>query len=259
MTKICTAYSPLLSIITVCLNEPKLEYTCESIINQSFQNFEWIVIDGGSDDKTLAIFEKYKNRMDYFASEPDGGIYFGMNKGLQQATGMCLNFMNAGDRFFNEYTLENIYSNLEKDNAYDIIVGICKFDNQVHERLQFLYPPKSLDIYYLYAHTIPHQAAFIKRDLFTNLGGYDTKFHIAADYKQWISFCRHGYKFKFINDIISVNDNSGISCSPQWRKKQIDELAEIRKKYFTQEEAKEGMKIMQKNFKKVADYVRKRN
>lgn len=105
---------PTLSIITVCLNEPLLQRTCESIVNQTFQNFEWIVIDGGSNEATLNIFERYKYRINYFVSESDGGIYFGMNKGIQQAHGTWLNFMNAGDLFINYNILNIINYKLKK-------------------------------------------------------------------------------------------------------------------------------------------------
>ena len=63
------------TIITICYNEPNLEQTCESIVNQTWQDFEWIVIDGGSNKETLDVFEKYKHRIDKFVSEPDNGIY----------------------------------------------------------------------------------------------------------------------------------------------------------------------------------------
>ena len=114
---------PTLSIITVCLNEPLLQRTCESIVNQTFQNFEWIVIDGGSNEATLNIFERYKYRINYFVSESDGGIYFGMNKGIQQAHGTWLNFMNAGDLFINYNILNIINYKLKKIKKIDILYG----------------------------------------------------------------------------------------------------------------------------------------
>ncbi|MDR2055502.1 MAG: glycosyltransferase [Desulfovibrio sp.] len=248
-----------LTIITVCLNEPKLERTCASIVEQTFQDFEWIVVDGGSDRATLDIFEKYKSRIDCFISEKDSGIYDAMNKGIAQAKGEWLNFMNAGDRFFAPETLENIFSDPATCADCDIIAGSCEFENPPDARLQYLAPPPEIDLCYLYAHTIAHQAAFIKRALFAVVGGYDTNFQIAADYKQWISFCRHGYKFKCVSNIIAVNAPCGISGSLQWRKRQIAELAEIRMRCFTREESSKGMEFRQRNFKNVADYVRGRN
>ena len=90
-----------LSIITICYNEPNLEETCKSIVNQTWQDFEWIVVDGGSNEETQKIWDKYKYRIDKFISEPDNGRYNAMNKGIAQAHGEFLNFMNSGDFFYN--------------------------------------------------------------------------------------------------------------------------------------------------------------
>ena len=95
-----------LSIITICYNEPNIEKTCESIINQTWQDFEWIVIDGGSTDGTLEILNKYKTRINKLISEPDKGIYNALNKGIKFAKGEWLNFMNGGDRFCDNLVLE---------------------------------------------------------------------------------------------------------------------------------------------------------
>ena len=91
--------APALTIITVCRNEPNIERTCESIVSQTWQDFEWIVVDGASTDGTLDILEKYKDRIDVFVSEPDTGIFNAMNKGIRLAHGEFLNFMNGGDEF----------------------------------------------------------------------------------------------------------------------------------------------------------------
>ena len=109
-----------LSIITINYNEPNLKKTCESIVNQSWQDFEWIVIDGGSNEKNLAIFEQYKHRIDKFISEPDNGIYDAYNKGINLATGEYLNFMNAGDCFYSDKILERF---IAQNSKADILYG----------------------------------------------------------------------------------------------------------------------------------------
>ncbi len=100
-----------LSIITICYNDPNLERTCESIINQTWQDFEWIVIDGGSNEETQKIWDKYKYRIDKFVSEPDTGVYNAMNKGIRLSEGRYLNFMNSGDAYCNNEILEGIFIN----------------------------------------------------------------------------------------------------------------------------------------------------
>lgn len=110
---------PLISVVTICYNEPHLEKTCESIVSQTYQNFEWIVIDGGSKQETLDVFENYKTYMTYFVSEKDRGIYHAMNKGLLQARGEYVIFMNAGDYFYSSDILEKVVdSGLDQDIVY---------------------------------------------------------------------------------------------------------------------------------------------
>ena len=88
-----------LSIATVCYNEKDIGRTCESIVSQSCQDFEWIVVDGGSTDGSLEVIKHYKERIDILISEPDNGIYDAMNKGIRLAKGKWINFMNGGDTF----------------------------------------------------------------------------------------------------------------------------------------------------------------
>ena len=89
-----------LSIITVNFNDSEgLERTIRSVISQTFRDFEFIVIDGGSTDGSVNVIKKYENHINYWVSEHDGGIYAGMNKGLRQAKGEFVNFMNGGDSY----------------------------------------------------------------------------------------------------------------------------------------------------------------
>ncbi len=91
-----------LSIITICKNEfPFIIDTCESIVKQTFQDFEWIVIDGGSTDGSLDIFNKYNDKINFFTSIKSPGIYKSMNTGIENANGEFIIFMNGGDMFYN--------------------------------------------------------------------------------------------------------------------------------------------------------------
>ena len=115
-----TTDKPLISIITVVFNGEKfLENTIQSVIYQSYDNVEYIIIDGGSTDSTLEIIKKYDSQIDYWVSERDEGIYNAMNKGVSLATGKWLNFMNAGDNFFNHYIVYSIFiNNINADLIY---------------------------------------------------------------------------------------------------------------------------------------------
>ena len=109
------------SIITINYNNcDGLEKTIQSVINQSYQNFEFIIIDGGSTDSSVEVIKKYSNKIDYWISEPDKGIYHAMNKGIIQAHGEYLNFMNSGDLFYDNDVLKDISIKID---LKDIIIG----------------------------------------------------------------------------------------------------------------------------------------
>ena len=98
-----------ISIITINYNDAKGLYkTIQSVINQSFDNYEFIIIDGGSTDDSLTIIDQYKTKIDYFISEPDTGVYNAMNKGIKIAKGEYLIFMNSGDGFYDENVLSKV-------------------------------------------------------------------------------------------------------------------------------------------------------
>ena len=92
----------------------------ESILNQSFQDFEFIIIDGGSNDGSLDVIKQYTDRITFWVSEPDKGIYNGMNKGIAQATGTYVNFMNSGDSFYDNEVLEKVSNKMD---CSDFIIG----------------------------------------------------------------------------------------------------------------------------------------
>lgn len=120
--------NPLISVVTVSYNAvTTIEKTILSVINQNYSNIEYIVIDGGSIDGTVDIIKKYADKITYWVSEPDKGIYDAMNKGIIVATGEWINFMNTGDTFYNE----NVFSEIFELNSYteDVISGCAQLAN----------------------------------------------------------------------------------------------------------------------------------
>ncbi len=116
--------APKFSIITVVYNDVEnIEETIKSLLNQTYKNFEYIIIDGKSDDGTVEKIKKYEKEITYFVSEKDGGIYDAMNKGIKISSGEFLFFLNSNDFFYNKNVLKNIAEISEKNKKEDIIYG----------------------------------------------------------------------------------------------------------------------------------------
>ena len=188
---------PLISIITVCLNDGKyLEETIKSVINQTYRNIEYIIIDGGSTDNTIDIIKNYESKIDHWLSEGDKGIYDAMNKGISFAKGKWINFMNAGDTFSKSNTIEKIF--LKKDDKVDFIYGDCEIIyNSEFSRVQ-----KAGEIKNLWKGMVfSHQSLFTNSDVFKKYQ-FNVDNIISADFE----FLFHCYKnnFKFCNIHIPI-------------------------------------------------------
>ena len=210
------------SIITINYNNKKgLQRTIESVIHQSFRDYEFIVIDGGSTDGSAEVLKEYDAQINYWVSEPDGGIYQGMNKGIVKATGEYLNFMNSGDCFYSSDILEKV-SNYQSDA--DFIVGKdYHYNDVIHRGHVSIQPPRTTMIHFFVA-TLDHQSSFIKREMFTN-SLYDESRRLVSD---WIFFTekivKEGKQVQFIPDIICRREEGGLS--EQQREKNRKEINE---------------------------------
>ena len=192
-----------LSIVTVNYNDAEgLERTIKSVISQTFHDYEFIIIDGGSTDESVGVIKQYESYIDYWVSEPDGGIYPGMNKGLRQAKGEYLNFMNGGDCYHSSDVLQTIFT-LGSDA--DIITG-----EHAENGLRNVgkYGVTMLD---LYKWAIDHQASFIKREVALR-HPYDEKYRIVSDWKFFIeALIFDNCTFFYTDTIVADVDMKGIS------------------------------------------------
>ena len=210
------------SIITVNYNNKEgLRKTIESVIHQTFRDFEFIVIDGGSIDGSVDVLKEYDSQIDFWVSEPDGGIYQGMNKGIKKATGEYLNFMNSGDCFYSSDVLEKV-TGYQYDT--DFIVGKDYHYNYItHQGHASIQPPRTTMIHFFVA-TLEHQSSFIKKELFSN-SLYDESHRLVSD---WIFFTEkivnEGKHVQFIPDIICRREEGGLS--EQQREKNRKEINE---------------------------------
>ena len=205
------------SIITVNYNNKDgLRKTIESVIHQSFRDFEYIIIDGGSTDGSADVLKEYDAQIDYWVSEPDKGIYNAMNKGIAQAKGEYLNFMNSGDCFYAPDILEKVASyNYETD----FIVGRdYHFNEEIQKGHVSILPSRTTMIHFFVA-TLDHQSSFIRRELFDN-SPYDEGYRLVSD---WIFFTekivRDGKQVQFIPDIICRREEGGLSEQQHERNK----------------------------------------
>ncbi|TJZ62078.1 glycosyltransferase [Sphingobacterium olei] len=170
---------PLVSIITIVYNNVRdIEYTIKSVLEQTYKNIEYIIVDGASTDSTLDIIKTYKDRISKVISEKDNGIYDAMNKGLMAATGDYVLFLNSGDELFDLNTIQQI---VEKGNNADIIYGETKLvDEQRHivgDRRHAA--PKTFDWKsFRYGMNVCHQAIYVKR---TIAEPYDQQYQLSAD------------------------------------------------------------------------------
>ena len=202
-----------LSIITVNFNDAEgLERTIKSVISQSFHDYEFIIIDGGSTDGSVGVIKQYERYIDYWVSEPDGGVYSGMNKGVARAHGLYCNFMNSGDSFYDNMTLEKIF---QTKHSEDIFVGDAIFFND--GRLTDSRPLREISLYHLYSGALPHQASFIRTSLLKKYP-YDEELKIVSDLKFFIqSIILDNCSFKYIDIIVAKYDNNGISSKNQMK------------------------------------------
>ena len=225
-----------ISIITVCYNEPNLKATCESVVAQTEQNFEWIVIDGGSDEKTQRIWQKYRHRINKFVSEKDSGIYNAMNKGIRMATGEYLLFLNAGDALEDAEVIDNIIKmKLDRDIVYGDVRPVGRGDGK---RVQTF--PDFIERSYWIRHTICHNATFVKKSLFDEFGLYDETLRIVADWKKWLElFLLRKCSYKHISLTVTKFDENGISSDPRRRCLLMKEREIVLKNYYSSKEIKQ--------------------
>ncbi|MFK8045581.1 MAG: glycosyltransferase family 2 protein [Crocinitomicaceae bacterium] len=176
---------PKISIITVAYNaEAFLEDTIKSIISQTYQNIEYIIIDGQSSDRTLEICKKYKNNIDILVSEPDKGLYDAMNKGVKKATGDVIGILNADDFYNSENVLEDV-SELFTDSKVDCSYGDLVYVNpdNTNKIVRTWISGNYKNNAFLKGWMPPHPTFFIRKKHYETFGAYSLKLKSAADYE----------------------------------------------------------------------------
>ena len=208
ITKTSTPEHPLITVVTVVYNgTATLEQTIQSVVNQTYDNVEYIIIDGASTDRTLDIVRKYEDKIDYWQSEPDKGIYDAMNKGIELATGEYVALLNSGD-WYEKDAIAEIVRNIRENPSVDIFYGLMRVLSENREALWIYgYGHKILNNF-----MISHPASFVRRKIYLKYK-YNVQYCSAADYDLFLTFYQHGYSFSFIEKILTNYLLGGMSDS----------------------------------------------
>jgi glycosyltransferase involved in cell wall biosynthesis len=203
---------PLVTIITVVFNGEKyLEQTIQSVINQTYDNVEYIVIDGGSTDGTVEIIHKYEDAIDYWLSEPDQGLYFAMNKAISLAMGEIIGNLNCGDW----YELDAIQNSVLalNDSQADYAYGSVYLVNQKGERIGKFsaMTGEKLNQSIYYVQPYPHISAFVKKLVYLQEGSFNTKYKVAADHEFSLRIHTKNYQGVEIKKVLGNIRPGGLS------------------------------------------------
>lgn len=248
---------PKLSIITICFNDKAgLEKTIESVISQSFTDYEFIIIDGGSTDGSRDVIVRNEKKISYWVSEKDTGIYNAMNKGLKRATGEFCLFLNAGDYLFDAEVLAKIFNSVPTE---DILYGDMMIDR--NNGKFYGRQPEKITFEFMVLTTIWHPVSFIRKSLLDKLGGYNEALKIVSDFEFFLkAIIIHQSSVRYFPFPISIFNTLGIGSDVKYKKLQEEERQFVLEKYFNKEEiqsARQYNVIKQSHLSKYSDWLKK--
>ena len=198
---------PLITVITVVFNgEKHLENTILSVLNQTYQNIEYIIIDGGSSDETVNIIKKYEHAIDYWCSEKDNGIYDAMNKGIDLVAGEWINFMNSDDKYFGNSTIEIISENISKYVSViygDAIISSGKYKKYVAKK-KF----SRINLIIWSTRVVCHQAMFVRKKIVPK---YNTRYILKAELDWYFAILSKKTESRCVNFPVCRYSLGGIS------------------------------------------------
>lgn len=178
-----------ISIITVCFNsESTIEDTIKSVLSQDYEDIEYIIIDGGSKDRTLEIIHKYSDHISKIVSEPDKGIYDAMNKGIRLSTGELIGILNSDDMFASDDTVSKVVGRVDEVSSEMIYFGdIAIVDREHVGNVKRRYSVSEFTKSKLKLGVMPpHPATFVPRSIYERIGVYKIDYKIAADFEFYV-------------------------------------------------------------------------
>lgn len=221
------------SIITVCKDsEATIKDTINSVFSQTYKDFEYIIVDGVSRDKTLDIVRKYN--IDKVISESDSGLYDAMNKGIKAASGDYLFFLNSDDTFLNSHVLESVSKSPNKELLYGDQAFLNKKNSEISIRKH-----NKMNKLYLMKNTPCQPATFYRRDVFEKYGYFDTDFRIVSDHEWFLRvFLKHNISSHYLGFPITAFNTGGLSTDPNRQEKLNAERDKMFSMYFSDRERK---------------------
>ncbi|MEW5967869.1 MAG: glycosyltransferase family 2 protein [Pseudomonadota bacterium] len=228
------------SIVTVCWNSAAvLPRARDSLLAQTYRDYEWVVVDGASSDSTMEIVRGFDAAPVVSVSEPDKGIYDAMNKGVRMASGEYVFFLNSDDALHDPVVLADVAKQLAAAPRTDLLYGNVTYE----------YPDRRMlrTFSHIDARTLPfedlcHQAVFARRALFDSVGGFDTRFRLNADYDWLIRVFRSGARTRWIDRRIARFTVGGAHV--QDAKKLADERRQVRLQYMSPLTLKLGVALL---------------
>ena len=206
-----------ISIITVCFNSAKtIEKTIQSVINQNYKNYEYIIIDGQSTDQTKEIIKKYQSKIDKFISESDEGIYDAINKGIKIADGKIISILHSNDIYFDSFVLEKVVNHFKNDNNLDIVIGDVNIKKDIiSSKVQRFYSSKYFKPWMLkLGISPPHPGSFIKKSSYEKNGDYSLLYKIASDFDLYVRYIlKEKLRYKITNECYVMMSSGGFSNS----------------------------------------------
>ena len=224
---------PKISIITVCYNSERyIEEAIKSVLMQTYNNIEYIVIDGKSDDGTLGIIKKYHDKIDYMISEPDSGIYEAFNKGVRASTGDIIYFLNSDDYLIYEDSIAKAAKVFMDNRELKIVYGNVLIVNDKFKSSYIFGREMGLEDFRK-GYMPPHQGTFVKRELFDTYGLFVEAYKIRGDFEFMLRCFLTGTEgIQYINETIAVFREGGKSTDYGYGKIRDKETEQIIKKYL---------------------------
>ncbi|RZK30761.1 MAG: glycosyltransferase [Hymenobacter sp.] len=211
-------------------NAADLAQTIKSVLEQTWTQFEYIIIDGGSTDGSAELIAQYQHRLAFWVSEPDRGIYHAMNKGIHKASGEYLLMLNAGDFLCDKEVLQRVFA--ADTHAEDLLLGSVHrtANGEIFQNSHYSAP---LTYSFFRKTSISHQGTFIKRSLHETIGMYDENLRFSSDWKFFIlAICKHNVSYKNLPFFVATCDCGGLTWDPKNFPAIRREMDQVQQQYF---------------------------